>query len=104
MKVIQHPSSHTGRGKHLTICYGIHDFPVGKILVALTAEGICWLGINCSVAKLRENWKGAELVEDKTVTAKTAHEIARLWPDALEKLSVPVVLYGTAFQLTVWKE
>jgi AraC family transcriptional regulator of adaptative response/methylated-DNA-[protein]-cysteine methyltransferase len=104
MKLISHPASRATRGKNLTICYGIHDFPVGKILVALTAEGICWLGINCGVAKLRENWKGAELVEDNAVTAKTAREIAKLWPDNLEKLSVPVVLYGTAFQLKVWKE
>ena len=104
MKIIQHLSSRTARGKNLTICYGIHEFPIGKILVALTAEGICWLGINCGVSKLRENWKGAELVEDKAVTAKAAREIARLWPDHLEKLSVPVVLYGTAFQLKVWKE
>jgi AraC family transcriptional regulator of adaptative response/methylated-DNA-[protein]-cysteine methyltransferase len=104
MKVIQHLSSRTARGKDLTIVYGIHDFPVGKILVALTAEGLCWLGINCGVAKLRDNWKGAELVEDEAVTAKAAREIAKLWPDTLDKLSIPVVLYGTAFQLKVWKE
>lgn len=104
MKVIQHTAARTARGKNLTICYGIHDFPVGKILVAMSAEGLCWLGINCSAAKLQENWKGAELIEDKAVTAKTAKEIAKLWPNNLDKLSVPVVLYGTAFQLKVWKE
>ncbi len=104
MKVIQHTASRTTRGKNLTIVYGIHDFPVGNILVALTAEGLCWLGINCDVAKLHENWKGAELVEDKAATTKAAREIAKLWPDSLHKLSIPIVLYGTAFQLKVWKE
>ena len=104
MKVIQHQATRTSRGKNLTIVYGIHDFPAGKILVALTAEGICWLGINCGVAKLRENWKGADLIEDAALTAKTAKEIAKRWPDSLEKLSLPVVLYGTAFQLKVWRE
>jgi len=104
MKVIQHTASRTSRGKNLTIVYGIHEFPIGKILVALTAEGICWLGINCGLSKLRENWKGAEFVEDQAATAKAAREIAKLWPDTLEKLSIPVVLYGTAFQLKVWKE
>src|ERR1700722_3208348 len=102
MKVIQHTASRTSRGKNLTIVYGIHDFPVGKILVALTAEGLCWLGINCGVAKLRENWKGAGLGEDNAAPAKTAREIAKLWPCHLNKLSIPVVLYGTAFQLKVW--
>ena len=111
MKLIQHQQRRRGvvdpratRGKNLTICHGIHNFPVGKILVALTAEGICWLGINCGVAKLRENWKGAELVEDKAATAKAAREICRLWPGNLDRLSIPVVFYGTAFQLKIWKE
>jgi AraC family transcriptional regulator of adaptative response/methylated-DNA-[protein]-cysteine methyltransferase len=104
MKVIPHQASRAARGKNLTICYGIHDFPVGNILVALTAEGLCWLGINCGVARLRENWKGAELVEDKAATAQAAREIAHCWPTKLERLSTPVVLYGTEFQLKVWKE
>ncbi|MCE9508603.1 MAG: methylated-DNA--[protein]-cysteine S-methyltransferase [Alphaproteobacteria bacterium] len=104
MKVIPHLASRAARGKNLTICYGIHDFPVGKILVALTAEGICWLGINCTEATLRDNWKGAEFVEDAKVTARAAREIARRWPEKLGQLSIPVVLYGTAFQLKVWKE
>lgn len=104
MKVIQRRSSRALRGKNLTICYGTHDFPVGKILVAVTAEGLCWLGINCDVKKLRDNWKGAEFIEDAKVTAKTAREIAKLWPREIKRLSIPVVLYGTAFQLKVWKE
>ncbi len=104
MKVITHKAARATRGKNLTIVWGIHDFPVGKILVALTAEGLCWLGINCGKAKLRENWKGAELVEDNAATAKVARDIARLWPQQLDKLPVPVVLYGTEFQLKVWKE
>jgi AraC family transcriptional regulator of adaptative response/methylated-DNA-[protein]-cysteine methyltransferase len=104
MKVIQHTASRAARGRNLTIVYGIHTFPTGKILVAMTAEGLCWLGINCGEAKLRENWKGAELIRDDAFTAKTAKEIGKRWPDSLEKLSVPVVLYGTVFQLKVWKE
>lgn len=104
MKVITKTAARATRGKHLTICYGIHDFPVGKILVAMTADGLCWLGINCGRDTLAKNWKGAELVEDKAVTLKAAKEVAKLWPSKLDKLSVPVVLYGTAFQLKVWKE
>lgn len=104
MKVIQHISSRATRGRNLTLVYGLHRLPIGKILVAMTAEGLCWLGINCSEARLREDWKGAELIRDDAFTAKVAKEIAKRWPDSLEKLSVPIVLYGTAFQLKVWKE
>ncbi len=104
MKVITHTAARAARGRGLTIVYGIHDFPTGKILVALTAEGICWLGINCGAARLAKEWPGAELVEDKAVTARAAKEIARLWPMKLAQLKLPVVLYGTPFQLKVWKE
>ena len=43
--------------------------------MALSAEGLCWLGINCGADILRKNWPGAELVEDKAVTARAAKEI-----------------------------
>jgi len=103
MKVIRHAAARATRGKGLTLTWGVHDFPVGKILVALSPEGLCWLGINCGAAKLRQNWPGAKLVENAAATKKTAGEIARLWPYSLEKLSIPLVLYGTAFQLEVWQ-
>src|SRR5476651_625611 len=104
MKVICKTASKAARGRGLTLVWGIHPFPVGKILVALSAEGLCWLGINCGVEALKKNWPGANLVEDAKVTRKTAADIARLWPAKLDRLSVPVVLYGTPFQLKVWKE
>jgi AraC family transcriptional regulator, regulatory protein of adaptative response / methylated-DNA-[protein]-cysteine methyltransferase len=104
MKVIARPASKQKRGRGLTLTWGIHPFPVGKILVALSDEGLCWLGIDCGVNRLARDWPGATLIEDRTTTRKAAAEIAELWPDGLEKLSIPLVLYGTSFQLKVWKE
>ena len=104
MKVVAKLASKSARGKGKTIVWGRHDFPVGNILVAQTADGLCWLGINCGEAALKRNWKGAEFVEDKAVTTRAAREISKLWPGKMDKLSIPVVLYGTAFQLRVWKE
>jgi AraC family transcriptional regulator of adaptative response/methylated-DNA-[protein]-cysteine methyltransferase len=104
MKIIQHKSARATRGKHLTLVWGIHSFPAGEILVALSHEGICWLGINCKFADLQKNWPGAEFVEDEKLTGKAAREIAKLWPRDLGALSIPVVLYGTEFQLKVWRE
>jgi AraC family transcriptional regulator of adaptative response/methylated-DNA-[protein]-cysteine methyltransferase len=104
MKVITRSASKTRRGRNLTLVWGIHPFPVGKILVALSAEGLCWLGINCGGERLAREFPGAFLVEDQAVTRKPAAEIAKLWPTGIDKLSVPLVLYGTPFQLKVWKE
>lgn len=104
MKVITKTASKIRRGKGLTLVWGIHPFPVGDILVALSADGLCWLGIDCDAKRLAKDWPGATLIEDAGVTKKVAAEIAKLWPDRLDRLSTPLVLYGTAFQLKVWKE
>lgn len=104
MKVLYKKSPKSARGHGLTLVWGVHDFPAGKILVALSADGLCWLGMNCGRERLAREWPGAELVEDSGVTKKTAAEIAKLWPKRMDKFSVPVVLYGTEFQLKVWRE
>jgi AraC family transcriptional regulator of adaptative response/methylated-DNA-[protein]-cysteine methyltransferase len=104
MKVIAKEAARASRGKNLTLVWGVHPFPGGKILVALSRDGLCWLGVGCGEQDLKRNWPGAELVEDQKITAKAAREIAKLWPGKMDSLSVPVVLYGTAFQLKVWKE
>lgn len=103
MKIISHPSTRAQRGRNLTLVWGVHDFPTGQILIALSAEGLCWLGIGCGEKDLAKNWPGANLVQDPKVTQKAAKEIAKLWPHKMDQLSVPVVLYGTDFQLKVWK-
>ena len=106
MKVIlQQISAHATRESGLTLVYGIHDFPVGKILIAMTDEKLCWLGITNKVKYLHEDWKKAKIIENMTVTAPIALEIAKLWSArTLDKLSMPVILYGTEFQLKVWEE
>lgn len=104
MKVITKTASKAARGKGLRLNWGIHEFPVGKILVALSDEGLCWLGIDCGVERLAREFPGAALTHDAKGTKPVAAEIARLWPEGLERLSIPLVLYGTEFQLKVWKE
>jgi AraC family transcriptional regulator of adaptative response/methylated-DNA-[protein]-cysteine methyltransferase len=104
MKIIAKTASKAQRGRNLTLVWGVHDFPAGKILVALSHEGLCWLGIDCDEKALKKNWPGANFIRDEKVTAAAAKDVVRKWPKGLEKLSTPVVLYGTAFQLKVWRE
>lgn len=104
MKVIFKKAPKASRGRNLTLVWGVHDFPTGKILVALSHEGLCWAGLDCGIKALEKCWPGANLIEDCEITAPVAREVARLWPQKLEALSVPVVLYGTEFQLKVWRE
>ena len=108
LKIVTHTTTRAARGKGLTLVWGLHDFPLGKLLVALSAEGLCWIGLNCGEKDLAKNWAGANLIEDRKLTEKTARDIAKAWqkgwPQHAGGMSVPLVLYGTAFQIKVWKE
>lgn len=104
MKVIFKIAPKASRGRNLTLLWGVHDFPTGKILVALSHEGLCWLGLDCGVKALEKHWPGANFIHDDKATAKVVLEIAKCWPQKMAALSVPVVLSGTDFQLRVWRE
>lgn len=108
MKVITHVTTRAARGKNLTLVWGLHEFDQGKLLVALSAEGICWIGLNCGEKDLAKNWPGANLVQDQKLTEKPAKQLMNLWhkgwPQKDAVPAQPLVLYGTAFQIKVWKE
>jgi AraC family transcriptional regulator of adaptative response/methylated-DNA-[protein]-cysteine methyltransferase len=107
MKIITHITTRAQRGKNLTLVWGQHDFATGKIMVAVSAEGLCWIGLNCTEAALAKDWPNANLVHDQKLTEKPAREIIRAWekgwPQNGENFKMPLVLYGTAFQVKVWK-
>lgn len=103
MNVIEKPSAAGMRGARVVLRYGIHPFATGHILIALSSEGLCWLGLDCPPARLARDWPRAELIEDKKITAAAAREISKLWPKNLDEMKTPVVLYGTPFQIAVWR-
>jgi len=103
MKIITHPVTAAARGRGLTLVWGVHDFPAGKIMVALSSEGLCAIGIGCRDDYLQKHFPRANLIEDQAITRKAAREIAGLWPRKMDQFSIPLVLYGTPFQIKVWK-
>lgn len=104
MKIITKLAPKSRRGKDLTVVWGLHQTRWGKLLIAQTAEGICWLGFGDASKRLFSDFPGANFIEDEKVTSKAAKEVEKRWPKSMEELSFPIVLYGTAFQLKVWKE
>jgi AraC family transcriptional regulator of adaptative response/methylated-DNA-[protein]-cysteine methyltransferase len=104
MKVITKIAQKSERGKDKAVVWGIHPFPTGKILVAMTDEGICFVGVDCTAAGLKRHFPAASLTENTRATAPAARDIAKLWPDKMHRLDIPVVLYGSDFQQRVWRE
>jgi AraC family transcriptional regulator of adaptative response/methylated-DNA-[protein]-cysteine methyltransferase len=94
-------------GDGVEIAWGFHDSPLGNALVAVTPLGICSIQFaetaadrRAAVARLRDEWPAATLVESTARTRKAARQAL----GALGAPSGPLALHvrGTNFQLKVW--
>ena len=69
------PGAYKARGKGLTIRYGYHPCPFGKVLLMMTEQGICGLAFadegqeETSFQDMRSRWPEADFVEDAAATA-----------------------------------
>ncbi len=89
----------------LTIRWGVHDVPLGRVLIGTTGRGICWLAfITEDEAAVREafarTWQGARLIHDQAGTATMAQEAFGL---NRQDRPITLLLRGTNFQIKVWE-
>ena len=94
------------------ITYGLHDTPLGQIVVAESCKGICWLGFMLGVddgaykgdgfTRMTEFFPTSELVRDDAQTKELVEQIMMAWDtDTLEEIKLD--LRGTEFQRDVWE-
>lgn len=94
------------------ITYGLHDTPLGQVVIAQSCKGLCWLGFMVSekegaykgdgFARMQEHFPNSELVRDDEQTRALMNEIMDAWDqDTLN--DVELDLRGTDFQCSVWK-
>lgn len=102
------PSEVQKKGQGLQIVYGYHPTPLGEILIAQTARGLCWLGFvvdedkTIPLQRLKAYWLQATFHEDQKATAATAAKIMKAWHgEGQPKFNIH--LYGTNFQIQVWQ-
>jgi len=105
------PSSLRAGGKNLQIHFALRQTSFGHILMAATAKGVCFVQFGKSFAELlsdlHREFPEAELIS----TPKRMDSELDKWMVALEQhLSqggpqpqIPLELFGTAFQIKVWK-
>ncbi len=95
------------RGGEMTITYTLADTPLGKMLVAATAKGICAVTLGEGDAELEaslaKEFPSATLTRDDSGLAE--------WKETLEQhlagqphLDLPLDVRATAFQRRVWQE
>jgi len=102
------PGEYKSGGEGLEIRYATHPTPFGDSLIAITQRGICRLEFidateeKDAVLRLTKYWPGAQIIEDKTSTAKTIRQIFNQQKEQPDK-PLTLLLQGTNFQLKVWQ-
>jgi AraC family transcriptional regulator of adaptative response/methylated-DNA-[protein]-cysteine methyltransferase len=102
------PGEFKAGGVGLQIRYGIHDTPLGKLLIATTSRGVCNLhfldatGEHNGEQFLRLEWSKAEIVRDQHITQEIND---RIFNPTTFSNSKPMTLFvkGTNFQIQVWR-
>ena len=90
------------------ITYGLHDSPLGEIVIAESDKGLCWLGFMVKGYKgdgferMKEFFPESEFIRDDKKTKKTVDAVMAAWDhDTLDEIKLD--LRGTEFQRSVWK-
>ena len=101
------PGEFKALGERLAVRWGIHDVPLGRILLGVTERGVCWLAFierdeTAVIAEFEREWQGARLVRDDAATAAIA-ERAFAMAGAAGREPLPLLVRGTNFQLKVWE-
>ena len=89
-----------------TIRTALADCPFGRLLVAATAAGVCFIGFaepdDALLGDLRRRFPRAELVADDAALSEAVAAAIGFIEEPKAALALPLDLRGTAFQLRVW--
>ena len=109
------PGEYKQRGLGLSIRYGLHDSPLGRVLIGVTERGICGLRFvtggddtggddAAAVNAFADDWPAAELIPDTDKTSKAAAEAFDFAFSKAPGGKPPrLLVMGTNFQIKVWE-
>ena len=91
----------------MTIRYSVVDSPLGKLLVAATARGVCAVSMGESDKELSKaltnEYPAASIAEDAGGLARWTSEIVAHLEGREPRLDLPIDVRATAFQWQVWQ-
>jgi len=100
------PASYGPRGSGAEMRYALGDSPFGRVLIASTAYGICWLGLAAPddrlQAELRGDYPAAACVRDDRLIELTAASIIDYVEGRRGNLDLPIDVRATPFEAAVW--
>lgn len=101
------PATYRRGGVGLEVGYAIVASPLGRVLVAATAAGVCAVKLGDRdedlVADLRGEFASAHITSRRTVPAEWVKAIVRRIGKSGAASDLPLDVQGTAFQWRVWR-
>jgi AraC family transcriptional regulator of adaptative response/methylated-DNA-[protein]-cysteine methyltransferase len=103
------PGEAKARGRGLVITYGSAPSPFGRLIIARTVKGICWLGFMVDeseaacLQRIKSHFPLAALNRDDAAVIDDASFISLSLQGEAGRKPMILDLYGTNFQLQVWQ-
>ena len=98
------PSAWRDGGRGETIRWTTFDSPIGEMLIAATAKGICRLTFDDSEGSLKRLFPNADVVRDDGGLKQLAEGALAAIEHPAAIPDLPIDVAGTAFQEAVWRE
>ncbi len=102
------PASLLRRGRGLTLRWTTVESRLGRVLVAATPKGVCFISLGLSESqleqRLREEFPHAATERGGANIDRYAASVRRFADDPRLPLDLPLDIIGTAFQQRVWRE
>lgn len=102
------PTAYKRGGENVSVAYTITETPLGQMLVAATAKGICAITLGDTnqelEAALHQEYPAADIVQDEREMGSWVETLVRHLAGHLPPLDLPLDVRATAFQRRVWQE
>jgi AraC family transcriptional regulator of adaptative response/methylated-DNA-[protein]-cysteine methyltransferase len=101
------PTMYRSGGVGVQIGYTTVESPVGRLLVAATARGVCLVSMGRSDAELQaaleREYPGATITRDPGSLARWTQQVLEYLAGRLPRIDLPLDIQATAFQWQVWE-
>jgi AraC family transcriptional regulator, regulatory protein of adaptative response / methylated-DNA-[protein]-cysteine methyltransferase len=102
------PASYGAGGAGATISFTTTSSPLGRLVVATTERGVCWIALGPDDAaleeRLRREFPAAAVGRDDAGLVPLVDDVLRRIDGEVPAVELPVDVRGTAFQQRVWQE
>lgn len=103
------PGEVKAKGRGMTIVYGSAPSPFGEFIIARTGRGVCYLGFRVDDSRehvmqaIHAAWPYATFVENNAAIKADAEAVSAICEGRAGRAKLPLHLFGTNFQIQVWK-